>query len=235
MVTEADCSSMQLELFDRCEMPQRGYIQDFVFSKTYQDYYQAMKEWISVLYWHPIQNAKFQCLVVEDGHHPEWLEADDAMLHGDASMLNVTSHNEGTESSLSAILVKNTDVPEKYYLSKKACLGILRRSNENNKELPPALRQAFEQQAGIRKHEPMSIVGGQIAYSSSKTYHHTYFSKEIANSLVATDWKDAPTVAVVSNAYAVGDGQMHQSMMTDKVGALNCMHNGGQKVMVKIE
>ena len=48
-------------------------------------------------------------------------------------------------STLSQILQVN--VPEKYYLSPRACLGILRRASERGKELPEVLRIALEQQA----------------------------------------------------------------------------------------
>lgn len=46
---------------------------------------------------------------------------------------------------LSQILQVN--VPEKYYLSPKACLGILRRASARGKELPELLRKALERQA----------------------------------------------------------------------------------------
>ena len=39
------------------------------------------------------------------------------------------------------------NVPEKYYLSPKACLGILRRASARGKELPEILRVALERQA----------------------------------------------------------------------------------------
>ena len=39
------------------------------------------------------------------------------------------------------------DVQKKYYLSRKACLGILRRAQERGKELPEELRIALERQA----------------------------------------------------------------------------------------
>ena len=48
-------------------------------------------------------------------------------------------------STLSQILRVN--VPKKYYLSPKACLGILRRASERGKALPEVLRIALEQQA----------------------------------------------------------------------------------------
>lgn len=48
---------------------------------------------------------------------------------------------DASESSLSLILEDN--VPLKYYLSEKACEGILRRSEERGKPLDPLLKQAL--------------------------------------------------------------------------------------------
>ena len=42
-------------------------------------------------------------------------------------------------------------VPERYYLSPKACLGILRRASARGKELPAILRKALERQAASGK------------------------------------------------------------------------------------
>ena len=39
--------------------------------------------------------------------------------------------------------------PPKYYLSRKACLGILRRARERGKPLPPQLEAALKAQAGL--------------------------------------------------------------------------------------
>lgn len=47
-------------------------------------------------------------------------------------------------STLSSILEVNA--PKKYYLSAKACEGILRRAERRGKELPEMLRIALEQQ-----------------------------------------------------------------------------------------
>lgn len=60
-------------------------------------------------------------------------------------------HNTGeypsvaVESTLSQILEDN--VPEKYYLSQKACEGILRRAERMGKKLPDVLKTALEQQS----------------------------------------------------------------------------------------
>ena len=67
---------------------------------------------------------------------------------GGAWMLNTgVSPREEKESSLSQIL--QADPPRKYYLSPKACLGILRRAYERGKELPPKLKRALQIQAGV--------------------------------------------------------------------------------------
>lgn len=48
-------------------------------------------------------------------------------------------------SRLSQILEANA--PQKYYLSAKACLGIIRRAERRGKELPPMLREALTAQS----------------------------------------------------------------------------------------
>ena len=57
--------------------------------------------------------------------------------------------NEEDVYSLSQIL--QDDPPRKYYLSKTACLGILRRARERGKELPPQLKAALMAQAGLAR------------------------------------------------------------------------------------
>ena len=67
---------------------------------------------------------------------------------GDAWMPNTgVSPREGKESSLSQILQE--EPPTKYYLTKQACLGILRRASERGKDLPEKLKRALEIQAGL--------------------------------------------------------------------------------------
>lgn len=67
---------------------------------------------------------------------------------GGVWMLNTgVSPREEKESSLSQIL--QADPHRRYYLSPKACLGILRRAYERGKELPPKLKRALQIQAGV--------------------------------------------------------------------------------------
>ena len=65
-------------------------------------------------------------------------------LHGE---LSSESPRDADACFLSQILQVN--VPEKYYLSPKACQGILRRASERGKQLPDILRIALERQAHI--------------------------------------------------------------------------------------
>lgn len=70
---------------------------------------------------------------------------------GESSTPNTgpASLNEEDVYSLSQIL--QDDPPRKYYLSKTACLGILRRARERGKELPPQLKAALMAQAGLAR------------------------------------------------------------------------------------
>ena len=58
------------------------------------------------------------------------------------------SPREGVECLLSDVL-ETSDVPERFFLSPKACAGILRRARRRKKTLPQQLRDALE--AGCEK------------------------------------------------------------------------------------
>jgi hypothetical protein len=55
----------------------------------------------------------------------------------------VPSPNDGAVCSLLDVLETDA-VPRKYYLSPKACAGILRRAAKRGRALPPLLQQALE-------------------------------------------------------------------------------------------
>lgn len=57
------------------------------------------------------------------------------------------SRNDAGVSGLSAWLMPTSMVPPKYFLSRKACLGILARSERRGRPLPPALEAALRRQA----------------------------------------------------------------------------------------
>lgn len=67
---------------------------------------------------------------------------------GESSTLNFGEYpREDAESSLSQIL--QAGVPNKYYLSPKACQGILRRASARGKALPEVLKLALVRQASM--------------------------------------------------------------------------------------
>lgn len=57
-------------------------------------------------------------------------------------------HSDASVCSLSDIL-ETGDLPQRYYLSPRACAGILRRAAKRGKELPPQLREALQAVEGF--------------------------------------------------------------------------------------
>ena len=89
--------------------------------------------------------SQYMCLDLRSGTLPGQYWETAGHLLGDSSMLNTSeSLKDAVESTLSQILQVN--VLEKYYLSAKACEGILRRAERRGKQLPEMLRVALEQQ-----------------------------------------------------------------------------------------
>ena len=84
------------------------------------------------------------------GAKPEQSPETDGLWLGDSLTLNIgESPKEESVSLLSWILEDN--VPQKYYLSARACQGILTRASRRGKALPDILRQAL-----------MDVIGGAI-------------------------------------------------------------------------
>ena len=78
----------------------------------------------------------------ENGLNPAQFPVMDGLWHGDSSMLNIGEcPNVVKESRLSWILKDN--VPQKYYLSARACQGILTRASRRGKALPELLKNAL--------------------------------------------------------------------------------------------
>ena len=88
-------------------------------------------------------------------------------------------------SSLSQIL--QASAPFKYYLTRLACLGILRRAEERNKPLPPMLEWALWVQAGLPSVQPIPVlapVAGFLAESSA-TAGSVGYEEELAPTMKA--------------------------------------------------
>lgn len=70
-------------------------------------------------------------------------------LPGESSTLNTGPAPLREENVYTLSQILQDDPPTKYYLSRQACLGILRRSSERGKELPEKLKRALEIQAEL--------------------------------------------------------------------------------------
>ena len=135
-------------------------IQLSLFGKTYPEHSVPTAAKISEPCWKnlpALHNQTFQFLDLRvggaDGAKPEQSPETDGLWHGDSSMLNTgESPNAERESRLSWILEDN--VPQKYYLSKRACQGILTRASRRGKPLPDILKQAL-----------LNVIGGGESYT----------------------------------------------------------------------
>jgi hypothetical protein len=65
----------------------------------------------------------------------------------------VLSPSDDAVCSLSHVLEDSRDVPPRFFLSQRACAGILRRAERRGKTLPPMLDQALRQVAGSAEPE----------------------------------------------------------------------------------
>ena len=97
-----------------------------------------------------LRNQRFMLLDLRSGAGnilgPYW-EIDPPWLGCGGTLNTSECPKDAVESSLSAIL--QDSVPSKYYLTRKACLGILRRAKERKKDLPEQLELALKAQAGL--------------------------------------------------------------------------------------
>jgi hypothetical protein len=66
----------------------------------------------------------------------------------EAAATRELSLSDGAVCSLSDIL-ETGDVPQRYYLTAKACQGILRRAEKRGKDLPLPLQRALAAVAGL--------------------------------------------------------------------------------------
>lgn len=142
-------------------------IQLSLFGRTYPELFRVTAERILEPCLKKSQTPIFQCLQVVNGQPQEWLEGGRLTPLGESLTLNIGEYpNVENESTLSEILEDN--VPEKYYLSPKACLGILRRAKNKGRKLPDNLRIALEQKVA----EGGEVLGLDFAHADSvvRTY-----------------------------------------------------------------
>lgn len=151
------------------------YIQLLLFGKMYQERSAPTAEKISEPFWKNLpawNNRMLQFLDLRvgwaDGAKPEQSPETDGLWHGDSSTLNIgESPNAERESLLSQILEVN--VPQKYYLSVKACQGILARASRRGKKLPDLLQTALLEMIGWWENEPSASAETQLTGKQIRT------------------------------------------------------------------
>ena len=121
----------------------------------------------------------------------------------------------------------------KYYLSRKACLGILRRARKRGKELPATLKLALEMQSGLRMID--LVILAQMGLI--KAYHINQRNEGVdlgdtAGALMATSNLQMQTfVAGTSVAFAANQRDEVRDL-GDKAGALGAQPGMKQQTFV---
>ena len=92
--------------------------------------------------------AQYLDLTKANGNQPErsWMTVT-ASRGGSSTRNTGECPSVARESTLWQIL--QADAPEKYYLSARACEGIMRRAERRGKALPPMLREALEEAVAL--------------------------------------------------------------------------------------
>ena len=99
------------------------------------------------------QKPKFQFLSLENGQEADWCEYATVNSLGGLSTPSFGEFPSVENVSILSQLLEE-DVPESYYLSPKACLGILRRAEKRGKKLPPLLETVLRAQASLGAPQP---------------------------------------------------------------------------------
>lgn len=197
-------------------------IQLSLFGRMYPELFQVTTERILEPCLKKSQTPIFQCLQVANGQPQEWLEGGRLTQLGESLTLNIGEYpSVENESTLSEILEDN--VPEKYYLSPKACLGILRRAKNKGRKLPDNLRIALEQKVA----EGGEVLGLDFAHADSVV--RTY--KDITPTLVQNMGRgggQTPCIMYEQRTIAIdqGGGKSQCGITTELSQTLTCTHGG---------
>ena len=79
----------------------------------------------------------------QNGKTPEWLLDPEDSSVGQFWMRNGSEFRRGAVASSLSEILETGEVDRRYFLSAKACKGILRRAEKRGKALPPSLRDAL--------------------------------------------------------------------------------------------
>jgi len=115
---------------------------DLSSGKTYREFSARLTTHLGAS-WRALSAAKSPSFLSKDGQTRAWSMDPSGDARGVFWMPNTTAWpNDAAVCSLSQVL-ETDPIPQKYFLSGKACAGILRRAAKRGKELPPALMTAL--------------------------------------------------------------------------------------------
>ncbi len=134
------------------------------------------------------------------------------------------------ESSLSRIL--QATAPYRYYLTRIACLGILRRAEERGKALPKMLETALMIQAGFKKlyhyNKRFAQQAAGFLAESSATAHTVGFEEGLAPTMKA----GGKSGAVMLPTYCLNDqGGQRMDFAEDQSGTLRAQSHGHEPLV----
>ena len=149
-------------------MPPMENVQNLQSGKMLEEHFPQTTEKTSDASWKNLHTSSKQTLQflnlrekAENGLNPAQFPVMDGLWHGDSLMLNIGEcPNVVKESRLSWILEDN--VPQKYYLSARACQGILTRASRRGKALPELLKNALLKMIEWWEKKSFCIVGNMI-------------------------------------------------------------------------
>lgn len=124
-------------------MQQTLFDQDLSFGKTSQEFSQRATTPLAAS-WRALSAVMSPSWQSKDGQTQVWFMDHRDGLVGASLMPNTSDWpNDASVCSLSQVL-ETEPIPQKYFLSGKACAGILRRAEKRGKTLPDALRLALQ-------------------------------------------------------------------------------------------
>lgn len=97
-------------------------------------------------FWQDFAERMTHSFQTESGQVQAWYLARNARCPGAFSMLNTSEWPNDADVSLCALseVLETGELPQRFFLSAKACSGILRRAEKRGKKLPEALEQALQ-------------------------------------------------------------------------------------------
>src|SRR5215471_1940289 len=120
----------------------------FTFSGRMSPEFSARTTMLSVRSWRALSDLMKLSYRSTDGRTQAWYLAPKDQRRGAYWMPNTSAFPNGARvCSLSSVLVNPDDIPRTYFLSGRACAGIIRRAAKRGKELPRALMLALQQGA----------------------------------------------------------------------------------------